>query len=225
MTFEQIQLNSWQQVDDYLEQSSIKVSLAYLERVAQGNYPQDAFSKGQLVSKVWLLEQLQRSNAITSDQVIAILGCWVGSLVDFLITQYAPSRVYGIDLDPVAVEMAEKFNQRHVQNHWKFKGVIADVSMLNTSAMIIQTGGELIEAQPNIVINTSCEHMGTEWFQSAESDQLIVMQTNNNPDYQGHINTSDSLSDMQSKYPLRKTVYAGELKTPVYTRFMQIGWK
>lgn len=221
---EQLLLNNWHQVDQYLEQSSVKVSLAYLERVAQGNYPRDAFSKGQLASKVWLLERLAQYGVIASDQVITILGCWVGSLVDFLITQYDPDRVYGIDIDPVAVDMAEKFNQHHVQNHWKFKGVVADVSMLNTSAMIIQTGGELIEAQPNIVINTSCEHMGTEWFQSASAHQLIVMQTNDNPEFEGHINVCASLSEMQTRYPLSTTLYAGELVTPVYTRFMQVGY-
>lgn len=221
---EQLLLNNWHQVDQYLEQSSVKVSLAYLERVAQGNYPRDAFSKGQLASKVWLLERLAQYGVIASDQVITILGCWVGSLVDFLIIQYDPDRVYGIDIDPVAVEMAEKFNQHHVQNHWKFKGVVADVSMLNTSAMIIQTGGELIEAQPNIVINTSCEHMGTEWFQSASAHQLIVMQTNDNPEFDGHVNVCASLSEMQSRYPLSTTLYAGELVTPAYTRFMQMGY-
>jgi hypothetical protein len=221
---EQIQLPTWGHVDQYLEQSSIKVSLAYLERVVQGNYPRDAFSKGQLVSKVWLLERLARTGVVTDKQVIAILGCWVGSLVDFLITQYDPDRVYGIDLDPAAVEMAEQFNQHHVQNHWKFKGVVADVSMLNTSAMIIQTGGELIEAQPNIVINTSCEHMGTEWFHSAGTGQLIVMQTNNSTNFDGHINVCESISQMQEKYPLRNTLYIGEMVTPVYTRFMQIGY-
>lgn len=224
MIAEHINLDSWNKVDQYLEHSAIKVSLAYLERVAQGNYPRDAFSKGQLVSKVWLLERLAQTGVVTNKQVITILGCWVGSLVDFLITQYDPDRVYGIDLDPDAVKMAEKFNQHHVQNHWKFKGVVADVSMLNTSAMIFQTGGELIEAQPNMVINTSCEHMSPDWFHSTSSDQLVVMQTNNSRDFDGHINVCESLSDMYTQYPLSKTLYAGAMTTPAYTRFMQIGY-
>jgi hypothetical protein len=91
--------------------------------------------------------------------------------------------------------------------------------------MEFQTGGELIEVTPNVVINTSCEHMDTSWFETASNEQLIVMQTNDSPDFDGHINTCQSIDDMQSKYPLSDIRYVGALKTPVYTRFMQIGYK
>jgi len=67
--------------------------------------------------------------------------------------------------------------------------------------------------------------MDTEWFNTADSDQLIIMQTNDSPDFDGHINTCESIEDMQTKYPMSEVIYAGALTTPAYTRFMQIGYR
>ena len=226
ITHETINLNTWSEVDKFLSMGSISVPFDYLERASQREYPRDAFSKGQLVSKLWMLEKLQDLNNGRNDiHTIAILGCWIGSIVDFLQKSFIINRVYGFDIDPVSIELAEKFNAHYVQDNWKFKGVVADVSMLTTRYMVFQIGGDLIEVTPSIVINTSCEHMGTEWFDTASKDQLIVMQTNDSPQYDGHINTCSSIEEMQSKYPMSNTLYVGEMRTPAYIRFMQIGYK
>ena len=55
--------------------------------------------------------------------------------------------------------------------------------------------------------------------------KFIILQTNDSPDFDGHINICNSLDDMKDKYPKRSVKYAGSLKTPVYTRFMQVGYK
>ena len=91
--------------------------------------------------------------------------------------------------------------------------------------MEFQTGGELINVKPDWIINTSCEHMSTLWYDSVDNDQLIIMQTNNSEEFEGHVNTCKDVKEMQEKYPLSKTLYVGELVTPAYTRFMQIGYK
>jgi len=91
--------------------------------------------------------------------------------------------------------------------------------------MQFETGGELIGVSPDIVINTSCEHMSNEWFETAGSKQLIVMQTNNSKEFDGHINVCYTIEEMSEKYPLSDIYYIGALKTPAYTRFMQIGFK
>lgn len=222
-----INLNTWDDVTNYIDWHLV-VRPSYFERVVQGNYPKDAFSKGQLASKAWLLEELGKVKGKMmhhDKRIVAILGCWVGTLVEYLHEQYQLERIYGIDLDPAAVELAEHFNQRYVQDSWKFKGVVADVSALDTKHMQFETGGELIDVSPCIVINTSCEHMDTHWFDTASTGQLIVMQTNNSPQYEGHINTCESIEDMANKYPLDRVLFSGELVTPAYTRFMQIGYK
>ena len=134
-------------------------------------------------------------------------------------------RIYGIDTDADSIEKSEKLNRDHVHNNWKYKGVVHDVDMLDCDDMQFQTNGELINVKPNWIINTSCEHMSTLWYDSVDSDQLIIMQTNNSPEFEGHINICETIDDMSNKYPLSNTLYIGELITPAYTRYMQIGYK
>ncbi len=222
-----IKLNSWNEVEHYIDNSYLHIPPSYFERaVMDRRYPRDAFSKGQLASKGWLLEELSNIKDLPEDMTIALLGCWIGAIVEPLLISTIPiERIYGLDIDAQSIELAEKFNQKHVANNWKFKGVVADASILDCNHMEFETGGELIKVSPECIINTSCEHMGTEWFESAGSDQLIVMQTNNSPDFEGHINPVASLNEMEALYPLRKSMYSGQLVTPSYTRFMQIGYK
>ena len=51
------------------------------------------------------------------------------------------------------------------------------------------------------------------------------MQTNDSEEFDGHINVCYTAEEMQEKYPLSKTHFVGSLKTPSYTRHMQIGYK
>jgi len=224
---ESIKLNSWAEVSDYVENGMLQVPNWMFEHVVQHTsyYPAHAFSKGQLASKSWLLFELYHIYPEPKKPVIGILGSWIGSLNPFLQKHFGPSRVYGIDLDAEAIEKSEKLNQQYVQDEWKYKGVVADVAMLDCSNMQFETGGELITVKPNWIINTSCEHMDTGWFDTVDKDQLIIMQTNNSEEFDGHINPCYTIEEMQAKYPLSHTHFIGEMVTPAYTRYMQIGYK
>ena len=223
---ETIELNTWNEVEDYIDNSFLRIPPSFFERaVMDRRYPRDAFSKGQLASKSWLLGELYKTVPLPSNTTVALLGCWIGSIVEPMLNALTIERIYGIDIDSESIEMAEKFNQKHVANGWKFKGVVADIDLLDVNHMEFETGGELIKVSPDIVINTSCEHMGYNWFESAGSDQLIVMQTNDSEEFDGHINVCYTAEEMQEKYPLSKTHFVGSLKTPSYTRHMQIGYK
>ena len=205
-----ISLKSWKEVTEYIDNGFWQPAPSYFEHIVQhGNYyPHHAFSKGQLASKSWLLKQLWRCSGYEPSNVtIAILGSWIGSI------------------DAESIEKSEKLNQKYVQDNWKYKGVVADVDLLDCSAMEFETGGELITVKPDWIINTSCEHMSTLWFDSVDKDQLIVMQTNNSDEFDGHINPCYTQKEMQTKYPLSETLYVGALETPAYTRYMQIGYK
>ena len=228
-------LSDWQAVEQYADNTDLKFTASYLDLVNSGRFPADAFTLGQLASKGWLLTELRKVTPHSHPANLAILGCWIGTLVQQLKGQvlsmpewgseHVTSRIYGFDQDPAIVELSEQFNHRLVQAGWQYKGVVADVSMLDCNNMVFETGGELIEVKPDVVINTSCEHMDSDWFYTCDTDQLIVMQTNDSPDYEGHINTCESIADMQAKYPLSNSLYCGALETPAYTRFMQIGYR
>ena len=217
-----ITLDTWEDVRVWCD-SYGTLPPTFVEQVNSGMFPKDAFSLGQLASKFWLLNVLQVQQ-VPRNETWALLGCWIGSLVPLLHKKFDIERIYGFDMDPVAISKAEVFNQRYLEG-WRFKGVVQDLSYLDTSNMEFTTGGELIQVKPAVVINTSCEHMDTQWFDLCDDDQLIILQTNDSPDFDGHINICNSLDDMKDKYPMRSVKYAGSLETPVYTRFMQVGYK
>ncbi len=223
---ETIKLNNWKEVTAYIDNGFWQPTPSYFEHIVQHNtyYPNHAFSKGQLASKSWLLEKLYY-NTEKNNPTVAILGSWIGALVEPLHKHFEIERIYGIDTDAEAIEKSEKLNRQFVQDSWKYKGVVHDVDLLDCGEMEFQTSGELINVKPNWIINTSCEHMSTLWYDSVDRDQLIIMQTNDSEEFEGHINICKSVGDMMNKYPLSNTLYVGELITPAYTRYMQIGYK
>lgn len=217
-----MQLNDWEQVRDWLD-ANYTVSARIAEQINTGKYPQDAFTLGQMASKAWLLKHLESVN--TLGVTVSILGNWIGTLVDPMLRQHTGiERVYGIDLDPEAVALSEELNAHWHQHFWRYKGVVADVTMLDSSLQVFETSGELIEVKPDIIINTSAEHMDNHWFRTADTDQLVIMQTNSNPDLAGHVNPCTSIDDMIYRYPMATGSIAVEFQMPNYTRFMQIGY-
>ena len=222
---ETIKLTTWQAVSDYIDAGAFQIRMSQFEHLQQhaNYYPRHAYSKGQLASNSWLLGELKRID-FAEDITVAILGSWIGTLVDPLHQMMSIARVYGIDADPECVTISEKLNQEYLEG-WRYKGVCADVTQLDCSNMQFETGGELIDVTPHIVINTSSEHMNTEWFDTVSKQQLIVMQTNNSTEFDGHVNVCSSIEHMQELYPLSYTAYVGEMQTPAYTRYMQIGFK
>ena len=224
-----IKLNSWKEVTEYIDNGFWQPTPSYFEHIVQHNsyYPNHAFSKGQLASKSWLLEKLHKINwrHQPNSDIVVILGSWIGAMVEPLHKTFDIERIYGIDTDAIAIEKSEKLNQKFVQDKWKYKGVVHNVDLLECDNMQFETSGELINCKPNWIINTSCEHMSTLWYDTVDNDQLIIMQTNNSEEFDGHINPCYTLDEMQEKYPLSNTLYFGALETPAYTRFMQIGYK
>ena len=230
---DKIVLKDWSAVCDYIDSNRYQIPMSTVEYLIQhaSLFPKTAYSKGQLASKSWLLQELPRVplKKELSTCTVGIVGSWIGTLVEPLLLNYPVhiDRIYGFDMDPRAIELSEKLNNKYLSDNWSYKGVVADVSTLDFSNLQFETGGELITTELDIIINTSCEHMNLDWFDSVSDSTLIVMQTNNSEQFEGHINTVSSCEQMQSLYPIDTSYmgYVGELQTPVYTRYMQIGYK
>ena len=200
--------------------------VSQIHKIAQRRFPPDAFTIGQLTSKIWLTSVLyDRIGQLDVKDDIAYLGCWLAPLASSMSVFFNSKRIFGFDSDPDAINMAEDFNQEYVQDDWRFKGVVADVSTLDWRLPEFVVDGELItDFLPDVILNTSAEHMSDDWFLNAGKDTLVIMQTNNSNKFEGHINCVDSIETMQAQYPMRACIYAGEMVTPAYTRFMQIGF-
>jgi len=77
----------------------------------------------------------------------------------------------------------------------------------------------------NLVINTSCEHMDNTWFEKLPQGQMVLLQTNDYCESEQHSNCCEDLEAVKAKYPMSEILYAGELDTQLYNRFMLIGIK
>ena len=92
-----IELKTWGQVENYIDSGFLRILPSYFERIVMNpKYPRDAFSKGQLASKSWLLGELYRIETQHSTFLIRCISnyipdgdCWyvfnyVSNKKDFL---------------------------------------------------------------------------------------------------------------------------------------------
>jgi hypothetical protein len=199
----------------------------------------DAFSKGQVTSKVWLIETMQKLvTPGTRYNNIVIIGGWYGHLTHYLKDKIEYDNFYNIDPHEFNSYIGrENFNhgnkKYHVSsatiesvNYAQGAGYQIPIGDYDTAQNFKFTITDHKTVNPDLVINTSCEHMNDNWYNQLPSGKLIALQTNNlrniAPD---HFNCIDSISDMDTKYPMSKVLFQGELDITVGKRFMKIGIK
>jgi hypothetical protein len=182
-----------------------------------------AWNWSQLASKLWLnnvLEDLVNSRKM-SDITIWILGGWYG-LTGFLALSREKiiiSKVRSFDIDPKTQEIADNINSLWTRNG-RFKAFIENVNDLDYSSPWFYESGN-----PDIVINTSCEHIReSTWFDKIPDGTMVILQSTDMED-QDHINRVTSLEEFKSKYLLSKYLYENTMKLDNDSRFMVAGIK
>ena len=192
----------------------------WMQAIRQSNDPMrtmDAFWSGQLKSKEWLIDSLEfvvRPYINKTKLSVDIHGGWVGVLASMLFqSNLHISSIRSIDIDHTCESIANTMNQLEYHSN-RFRAVTYDMVNLRSDA--------------DIVINTSCEHITQNdydmWLTGLRQDSLLVLQSNNYmiPE---HIRTADSLSTFIEQSQLSKILYRGEIKLPLYNRYMIIGKK
>lgn len=196
----------------------------------------DAFSDGQILSKLWLIEELQR---IEEDDLelnlgtVFILGSWYGVLPALMFDKRSRvKRIRGFDIDPACAEIAESLNKHpYVIDEWKFKATTADMYELDYERAQYTTlrsdGTEAtLTDKPDTIINCACEHLTDfpRWWDRIPKGKLVALQSNNFqiPD---HPNWKPSLAEFKRDVPLSTTLYEGALHLDLYERYMVIGYK
>ena len=175
----------------------------------------DAFSSGQLSSKIWLCQELEKTRWTSNET--AIYAGWQG-ILGFLILSRGKFKVHKIksyDIDPTCQPVADMINENWVWRDWTFKAITADCNKIAVEA--------------DLIINTSTEHFQTkEWFDNIPYGTRVILQGNNMPHYDHHVN-SENLQQFINHYPLSKYRYSGQLDfeypTWSFSRFMTIGQK
>jgi len=118
--------------------------------------------------------------------------------------------IRSIDIDPTCESIATMMNKRE-EITGRFQAVTADMCAIRSDA--------------DVIINTSCEHITQDqfdiWKTGMPHNSLLVLQSNNY-DIPEHVRIAKDLEDFLEQSQL-KVQWAGELKLPLYTRYMIIG--
>lgn len=180
------------------------------------NVDRDAFSSGQVGSKIWLCEELERLGWCSS--LTYIYGGWYGVTAFLLLSRgkFIVDKIRSLDMDPRCESVADMINENWVWQDWKFKAFTQDCNNYEG-----QYG--------DLVINTSTEHFDSmDWFDRIPKGTRVVLQGNNMPHEDHHVH-SGCLQDFIDQYPMSKLDYSGEREfvypTWSFTRFMIIGKK
>jgi hypothetical protein len=178
----------------------------------------DAFWRGQMQSKEWLVDTLvyviypERNKELDFPVSVDIHGGWVGTLSSMLFQSAIPIKhIRSIDIDPSCESVATMMNKKE-EIEGKFRAITGDMCNIRSDA--------------DIIINTSCEHISQDqydsWLSGHPYNSIVVLQSNNY-DIPEHVRTAQSLEEFKEQCNLRKIDWAGELELPKYKRFMVIG--
>ena len=170
----------------------------------------DAFWKGQLNSKEWLITNL--TPYVNKFVRVDIYGGWVGVLASMMFQSGLPIKsIRSIDIDPSCKGISEMMNKVEEING-KYTAVTADMCDIDSDA--------------DVVINTSCEHINQSqyntWIKKISSESLIVLQSNNY-EIEEHVRVVKSLEEFKEQSKLDDILWTGKLELPLYTRYMIIG--
>ena len=90
------------------------------------NIDKDAFSSGQIGSKIWLCEELEKIG--WQSDFTYIYGGWHGITAFLLLSRgiFNVNRIRSIDIDPSAEPIADMINENWVWQEWKFKSFTND---------------------------------------------------------------------------------------------------
>lgn len=178
---------------------------------------EDAWSNSQIESKLWICRELEKIYAKNERYLnVWIFGSWIGILPFMLFTRerLKINKIVAFDIDDESLKQSRIINENYIITG-KYETINQDVNKI------------IYKNVPDVIINSSCEHMSLEWWKKIPSGIMVVLQSN---DYErhDHINNVKNLDEMDEKYPT-SSLYCGEkyfsypeLK---FTRFMIIGNK
>jgi hypothetical protein len=183
----------------------------------------DAFSDGQIASKLWLCEELE-SLVPTGHcfDSVWIYGSWYGLLPFLLLSrgQVRLNQLHLFEVDNDALQASRK-----ILDHWRVKNQLdiffhwADCSDWNSKI-----------SGPSLLINTSVEHIENyKWWEPVPSGTMYALQSTN-MEHIEHINRSNSIEELEKNIDLAKPpLYRGlrEFRYPKleFQRYMLIGVK
>lgn len=185
----------------------------------------DAFSDGQVRSKLWLLSKLenfcQSQPGLQQGLRLGFLASWYGSLPLFLLTR-EKLKVLSMDLFDVDADSLK--HSRKILEHWWIHGMPMKFHHLDVNQI------EYNNYDFNFVVNTSCEHIQElDWFHQLPVGMWFLFQSTNMPHVQ-HVRTPKNLHEFTQQFAPYCDLYLSEslnfhYPDKSFERFMVIGQK
>ena len=230
----------WPILDSYVDTQFTSAFKSFM--INNTEYDKDCFSRGQLQSKQWLVNELTKCDVELG--TVFLCAGWYATLATMIFeSDIKVDRIHSFDIDPSCQQIAETFNNPWYVDEWRFKASTGDIRDFNYTTTPAPSDGSVgnyyfkttvgdreIETRlkPDTFINTSTEHVAdfTNWYRkNIPFDSLVIVQGNNFHDLEEHVNTHDSLQSFSDQCYMRTVLFEGELELPEYTRYMKIGYK
>ena len=229
MTMENSKHSLWRVLEKHTGSKFIK-PLEILDK-HKLDYDKDVFSRGQIKSKKWLVDELK--NCCTDLGTVFLCAGWYASIVPLLQEANIKfEKIRSFDIDPEVWKIAEIFNADLLHDNWKFKASTANILDIDYNTHYYATEKDKgivshMSDSPDTIINTSCEHIINfdEWYRKIPKGKLVILQSNNYVDVQEHVNCAKDIEMFSKSTPMTKTLFEGTLDLVTYRRFMKIGRK
>lgn len=191
----------------------------------------DALSWGQLKSKRWLVDELEKTDVPLG--IVFLCAGWYGTLAHMLFdSSCSINKIRSFDIDDSCASIAETVNRNYTKKDWRFKATTKDIhniEYINYNYETKRFDGTVCEITDtaDTVINTSCEHIENfnDWYSKIPSGVLICLQSNNYFQVKDHVNCVNNPLEFAEQSPMKDCLYSGSLELPKYNRFMRIGYK
>lgn len=195
--------------------SRVRASLA-APNIMLPEYTTTPFSHGQIESKIWLCNELEKLDKKHYSNVY-ILGCWSGILGLILYSRQQ------IKFDQLTVVDLVK---EHIDYAEKVLDVIRCQTKLNC---ILGDSNYIVYDTDSLILNVSVDNMlGDDWYRNIPSGSTVVLQSRSGG-HDDNINPVETLVELDNKFPMNTTMFLNSLpfEYPVrsYNRHMKIGIK
>lgn len=177
----------------------------------------DAFSTGQIGSKLWVCRELEKLK--WNSHTTSIYGGWYGVLAFLLLSRekFKVNNIRSYDVDPACENIADMFNENWVFQEWKFKAFTADCNLLEWDTSV------------DLVINTSTEHFSSlDWWNNIPLGTRVIIQSNDMA-HDDHVFNFNNEDEFLEQFPLSTVAYKGTKKFVYpswkFNRYMLIGIK
>lgn len=187
----------------------------------------DAWSDGQMRSKMWMIDILEQyiKGEFVMPTIWQLAGWYAIPAFLLHIRQNVSINKYrSFDTDPACEVISEAINNTWLLKEWKFKSTTLDINELDYSAP-----WHYHSPDPDIIINTSCEHMETtQWFDNIPSGKFVVLQSTDMK-HSDHHSRVESVTELKQQLKLSDYFFADELEIKYsewsFKRFITIGVK